>query len=168
MASILSVPMLYIKNAYPEIEWIFNLCIIFIVGFLSITLFYWVATKRFYKLNPAKTFLSLYPKFLMVSMGLSLHNGLAVLEGLIGHKTPFIRTPKFNVTLKGDSWKGNDYVKLKLSALTVMEGMLCLYFVFGIVAGIYMKDVGLLFFHVMLALGFGGVFFYSVKPAVNA
>ncbi len=168
VASLLSVPMLYIKSIHPEFEWIFNLGIIFIVGFLSITLFYWVANKRFYKLNPTKAFLSLYPKFLMVSMGLSLHNGLAVLEGLTGHKTPFIRTPKFNVTRKGDSWKGNDYIKLKLSALTIMEGILCLYFVFGIVAGFYLKDVGLVFFHAMLALGFGGVFIYSVKPTVNA
>jgi len=167
VASILSVPMLYIKNQHPEIEWIFDLGIFFILGFFSITLFYWVSTKRFYGTKPAKFFLSLYPRFLMVSMGLSLHNGLAVLEGLMGRKTPFIRTPKFNVTLKGDSWKGNEYVKLKINALTLFEGALCLYFLFGIVAGIYLKDPGLIFFHVMLALGFGGVFYYSVKPAVN-
>ncbi|HCR53698.1 MAG TPA: histidine kinase, partial [Cytophagales bacterium] len=168
IAAVLSVPMLYIKEAHPEVEWIFDLGIIFIIGFLSITLFYWVSTKRFYGANPSKSFISLYPKFLMVSMGLSLHNGIAVLEGLFGRKTPFIRTPKFNVALKGDSWKGNDYIKLKLNAVTVMEGILCLYFLFGIVAGVYLKDVGLLFFHLMLMLGFGAVFYYSVKPAINA
>lgn len=104
----------------------------------------------------------------MVSMGLSLHNGIAVLEGLLGYKTPFIRTPKFNVALKGDSWKGNDYVKIKLNAVTIFEGLLCLYFLFGIATGIYLNDFGLLFFHVMLMLGFGGVFYYSVKPAFHA
>jgi hypothetical protein len=101
-------------------------------------------------------------------MGLSLHNGLAVLEGLLGRKTPFIRTPKFNVTVKGESWKYNSYIKTKINLLTLLEGLLCLYFVFGIVAGILLKDGGLIFFHVMLALGFGGVFYYSVKPALNA
>lgn len=168
IASILSVPMLYIKSRHPEIGWIFDLGIIFILGFFSITLFYWISTKRFYQSHPSKTFFSLYPRFLMVSMGLSLHNGIAVLEGLLGYKTPFIRTPKFNVSHKGDSWKGNDYVKIKLSGITILEGVLCLYFLFGIAAGVYLHDLGLLFFHVMLMLGFGGVFYYSVKPAFHA
>lgn len=168
IAAILSVPMLYIKYSHPEIAWIFNLGIVFILGFLSITLFYWVSTKRFYGPKPARSFVLLYPKFLMVSMGLSLHNGIAVMEGLLGRRTPFIRTPKFNVTLKGDSWKGNEYVRIKLNAVTVMEGVLCLYFLLGIAAGFYWDDLGLLFFHIMLMLGFGGVFYYSVKPVVHA
>jgi hypothetical protein len=48
-----------------------------------------------------------------------------------------------------------------------MEGVLCLYFLFGIVTGFYLEDIGRLFFHVMLMLGFGGVFYYSVKPTVH-
>jgi cellulose synthase/poly-beta-1,6-N-acetylglucosamine synthase-like glycosyltransferase len=168
LAAMLSIPMLYIKSRHPEIIWLFNLGIIFLGGFLSITFFYWVATKRFNPLNRRAMFWSLYPRFLIVSMGLSLHNGLAVAEGLLGRKTPFIRTPKFNVTVKGDSWKYNAYIKTKINLLTLMEGLLCLYFVFGIVAGVLLKDGGLIFFHVMLALGFGGVFYYSVKPALNA
>ncbi len=168
LAAMLSIPMLYIKSRHPEIIWLFNLGIIFLGGFLSITLFYWVATKRFNPTNRKAIFWSLYPRFLIVSMGLSLHNGLAVLEGLLGRKTPFIRTPKFNVTVKGESWKYNSYIKTKINLLTLLEGLLCLYFVFGIVAGVLLKDGGLIFFHVMLALGFGGVFYYSVKPALNA
>lgn len=167
IASILSVPMLYIKHIHPAIEWVFDVGIVFILGFFSITLFYWVSTKRFYGVNAINSFLKLYPKFLIVSMGLSLHNGIAVVEGLLGKKTPFIRTPKFNVTLKGDSWKGNEYIKRTLSGVTILEGILCLYFLFGIATGLYLRDFGLLFFHVMLVLGFGGVFYYSVKP-VNA
>ncbi|MEQ9229237.1 MAG: glycosyltransferase family 2 protein, partial [Cyclobacteriaceae bacterium] len=168
IAAVLSVPMLYIKAQHPSIEWIFDLGIIFIIGFFSITFFYWTAAKRFYGSNSSRAFFSLYPKFLLVSMGLSLHNGLAVLEGLVGYKTPFIRTPKFNVKIKGDSWKGNDYVNVKMNAITLMEGVLCLYFLFGVGAGFFLEDLGLVFFHLMLMLGFGGVFFYSVKPAGNA
>ena len=166
-AALLSVPMLYIKQSNPNIEWLFNLGIIFLIGFMSITLFYWIATKRFYVSNPAKTFFSLYPRFLMVSMGLSLHNGLAVLEGLIGRKTPFIRTPKFNIS-QGESWRRNSYITTRISWLTIMEGVLCLYFIFGIVVGIMLNDAGLLFFHAMLVMGFGAVFYYSVRPAFHA
>jgi cellulose synthase/poly-beta-1,6-N-acetylglucosamine synthase-like glycosyltransferase len=168
VAAMLSIPMLYIKQLHPEIEWLFTLGIVFLAGFLSITLFYWVATKQFNPTNRKAVFWSLYPCFLIVSMGLSLHNGLAVAEGLLGHKTPFIRTPKFNVALKGDPWKHNSYIKTKINWLTLMEGLLCLYFLFGIAAGIFLRDGGLIFFHAMLAMGFGGVFYYSVKPAWNA
>jgi hypothetical protein len=160
--------MLYIKHNHPEIEWLFDLGIIFLCGFLSITHFYWVATKRFYPIGAGKTFLYLYPRFIIVSMGLSLHNGLAVMEGLLGRKTPFIRTPKFNLSGKGKSWKGNVYVKTTISPQTILEGLLCLYFIGGIAVGIMLRDGGLLIFHAMLALGFGAVFYYSVKPSINA
>jgi cellulose synthase/poly-beta-1,6-N-acetylglucosamine synthase-like glycosyltransferase len=167
MAALLSVPMLYIKANHPAIAWLFHLGLIFFVGFLSISFFYWTATKQFYK-GPGKIFLSRFPAFLIVSMGLSLHNGLAVLEGFFGRRTPFIRTPKFNILSKGDSWKGNSYIKHGISLTTVLEGILCLYFIFGIIAGIELHDSALLIFHIMLALGFGIVFYYSVRPVSNA
>jgi hypothetical protein len=167
IAALLSVPMLYIKSNHPEVRWLFNLGIVFPAGFLSIALFYWTATKRFYKPALGK-FVALFPGFLIVSMGLSLHNGLAVLEGLIGWKTPFVRTPKFNVTDLKESWKGNSYVKMRFNWITLMEGVLSLYFVFGIAAGFMLHDGGLMLFHLMLALGFGSVFYFSVKPAMHA
>ena len=74
-------------------------------------------------------------------MGLSLHNGLAVLEGLLGIKTPFVRTPKFNIHRKLDSWRNNVYIKPTVSLLTMLEGILCLYFIFGIAVGIHLQDM---------------------------
>jgi len=167
IAALLSIPMLLIKQSHPEVTWLFNLGIVFILGFMSITLFYWIATKRFYEDHPLKKFLSLYPRFLIISMGLSWHNGVAVFEGLIGRKTPFVRTPKFNLE-KNKSWMSNTYIRTRFSFNMVVEGLLCLYFIFGIILGIILGDVGLLFFHVMLALGFGSVFYYSVKPLFHA
>lgn len=168
LASLLSIPMLYIKQGSPSLELIFNWGIIFFFGFLSITFFYWIATKRFQSTKTLTHFLSLYPRFLIVSMGLSLHNGLAVLEGLIGRKTPFVRTPKFNLQKKGESWSANAYVQTSLKGTTVLEGLLCLYFILGLVAGWKLGDQGLMIFHLMLALGFGSVFLYSVKPVLHA
>ncbi len=167
IAALLSVPMLYVKRAHPEITWIFDLGVIFLLGFLSVSIFYWIATKQFSK-NPGRTFFHRFPSFLIVSMGLSLHNGLAVLEGLLGVKTPFIRTPKFNLSQKGNDWKRNDYFKPSLNILTIVEGLLCLYFIFGIAAGLYLHDNMLIIFHIMLALGFGSVFYYSVNALRHA
>lgn len=166
IAALLSVPMLFIKRDHPEINWIFITGNIFLVGFMSISIFYWVASERFHH-DTGKNFLKLFPSFLMISMGLSLHNGLAVVEGLFGIKTPFIRTPKFNITRKGESWKNNVYVHPRLNVITLLEGFLCLYFIAGIVIGLYLQISILIFFHVMLAIGFGSVFYYSVKPLTN-
>ncbi|MBY0432588.1 MAG: glycosyltransferase [Cyclobacteriaceae bacterium] len=165
-AAVLSVPMLYIKVRHPEVSSLFHVGIIFLLGFFSIALFYWVATKRFYA-SPGFTFFRLFPGFLMISMGLSLHNGLAVVEGLFGRKTPFIRTPKFNVTNRKETWRGNSYIRTRIGWMTWLEALMCLYFVFGTAAGFYLHEPGLVFFHVMLALGFGAVVYYSVKPVFH-
>lgn len=163
IAAVLSVPMLFIKNLHPELSWLFNTGIVFIVGFFSIAVFYWVSNRQFSKTH-RYSFIKLFPPFLIISMGLSLHNGLAVIEGLLGRKTPFIRTPKFNITKNEDGWSGNVYLLTSLNFVTILEGLLCLYFVYGCFVGIQLKDSGLLFFHIMLALGFGSIFIYSIKP----
>jgi cellulose synthase/poly-beta-1,6-N-acetylglucosamine synthase-like glycosyltransferase len=167
VASLLSIPMLTIKANNPSINWLFNIGIVFLIGFFSIAIFYWVATKQLSK-NPWLVFLRTFPAFITISMGLSLHNGIAVLEGLLGRKTPFIRTPKFNVTNKGDSWKSNTYIKSRFTLLTFFEGLLCCYFAFGIAYGISLGDTGLLIFHAMLSIGFGLVFYFSVKTIATS
>jgi cellulose synthase/poly-beta-1,6-N-acetylglucosamine synthase-like glycosyltransferase len=166
LGAIFSVPMLFIKKNHPEINWIFTLGNIFLLGFMSIAIFYWTATKTLSK-NPFQTFVRLFPGFLIVSMGLSLHNGVAVIEGLLGVKSPFVRTPKFNITRKGESWRTNIYVHPKLNAITLLEGFFCLYFIAGLVIGLYLQLSILLVFHAMLAVGFGTVFYYSVKPLTH-
>lgn len=168
LASILSIPMLYIKDANPRLELLFDIGSIFLLGFFSITFFYWVASKQTNPANTSRHFFRIYPAFLTVSMGLSLHNGLAVLEGIFGLKSAFIRTPKFNITSKEDKWQSNVYIKPKINLLTILEGVLSLYFLFGIASGIYLHDWGLLIFHVMLTLGFATVFYFSLKGYSHA
>jgi hypothetical protein len=101
-------------------------------------------------------------------MGLSLHNGLAVIEGWLGIRTPFRRTPKFNIVEKRDSWLDKSYLKANINLITVLEGFLSFCFIFAVVKEIQMNDSTLLLFHAMLALGFGSVFLLSIKPWANA
>lgn len=168
ITSLLSIPMLYIKEANPKLELLFDIGSIFLLGFFSITFFYWVASKQMFPDRTAAKFIKIYPAFLTVSMGLSLHNGLAVLEGLFGFKSAFIRTPKFNIKDKSDRWEENTYIKPKINFLTILEAVLSMYFIFGIASGIYLNDWGLMIFHVMLALGFAMVFIQSIKGIPHA
>jgi hypothetical protein len=96
-------------------------------------------------------------------MGLSRHNAIAVTEGYLGKKTPFIRTPKFNLRTRRDTWQHRAYRTRAISFLTILEGLLALYFLTGIGFSFYFQEYGLIPFHVLLTVGFGGVFYYSFK-----
>lgn len=167
-AAILSIPMLYIKEYNPNLGLIFDFGSIFLIGFLAMGFFYWVSAKATHPEYTFRYFMLNFPIFLAFSMGMALHNSIAVVEGYLGIKTPFVRTPKFNVRKKGDSWKGNTYLNKVISPVTVMEGILAIYFVYGIFSGLKLEDYGLLLFHLMLAIGFAYVFLLSVKPVRHA
>lgn len=167
VTAVLSLPMLYIKSIHPELAILFQVGSFFLLGFFSIAIFYWVANKFLLPKNHQWYFIRTFPVFITVSMGLSLHNALAVAEGLMGFKSAFIRTPKFNLSGNNQSWKNNKYIKLKFSWLTLMEALLALYFAFGIILGIHLKDYGLILFHFMLMMGFLMVFYHSIKPEVK-
>ncbi len=98
-------------------------------------------------------------------MGLSLHNTIAVIEGYLGRKTPFVRTPKFNVKASTDSWNTNKYVSHKLGWLTIAEGVLALYFLGGLALAFYVQDFRMFALHIMLMVGFGMVSLYSLVHA---
>lgn len=168
MAAILSIPMLYLKRGNPQLTWVFDAGSIFIVGFIAMSIFYWIASKSLYEKGTAKYYLTHFPLFLSFSMGMALHNSIAILEGFLGKKTAFVRTPKFNVIENTDSWKDNKYLKEVANPVTILEGLLMLYFGFGVASGIYLHDYGLILFHFMMMLGFGLVFVYTFNTFPNA
>ncbi|MFM7727973.1 MAG: hypothetical protein ACKO7B_14830, partial [Flavobacteriales bacterium] len=131
--SLLSVPMLIIKNTYGDLEILFKIATVFMVIFFFLGFFYWISRpeKNFFK--KMINFLWEYPTFLSVSMGLSLHNAVAVIEGFTGKKSSFVRTPKFAISGKtSGTWKDKKYRAIKVSPLTLLEFTLFLYFSFGI------------------------------------
>jgi len=167
ICSIFSVPLLYIKVSFPELKNLFLLASLFIVSFLILVSMYYVSyAKRFdNKIMAFGNLIFTFLAFLSISMGLSLHNGIAVVEGYIGRKTPFIRTPKFNLNQKKGQWEGNKYLKTNLNTVNLVELILAFYFAFGIAKGIQLKDYGLLPFHLMLTIGFIIIFYYSIKQS---
>ncbi|MBI1268058.1 MAG: glycosyltransferase [Cryomorphaceae bacterium] len=160
-AAMLSLPILWVKINRPVYDLLFNLAAIFLIGFLILAYFYWMSRKR--KNESGLKFLGYFPLFLSVSMGLSLHNSIAVIEGYMGKKTPFVRTPKYALTEKNGTWTGKRYAALKANPLTLVELLLMLYFIFGMVLGISNSEFGLLPFHLMLSFGFGYVAYMSIK-----
>lgn len=158
IASVISIPLLFVKSIKPELNLYFNMGSIFIIGFMAISYFYWVANRR-----EQSTYFKYFPLFMVFSMGFTLNNSLAVVEGLLGIKTSFVRTPKFNIVGANGSMKGNTYLSHKITLPTLLEGLLSLYFFAGMALGIIVGDYGLILFHLMLALGYASIFYYSIK-----
>ncbi|MEM7162736.1 MAG: cellulose synthase family protein [Bacteroidota bacterium] len=165
--ALLSVPMLFIKENSPEFSLLFKIASLFLLSFVILSYFYWVSMSRESqdKFKSFWEFIILFPMFLSVSMGLSLHNAIAVVEGYIGRKTPFVRTPKFNITDQKDGFSSNIYSIRKVSPITFIEGLMAIYFLGGMGTAIYLNDFGLFPFHLMLFIGFSIVCFYSFKHA---
>ena len=99
-------------------------------------------------------------------LGLSLHNAVAVIEGFLGRKSPFIRTPKFNVRTRTDRWQSNTYNARRVPPLTWLEILLALYFATGLVYGLATGQFGAVGFHLLLVLGYSFVAFYSVRHSL--
>lgn len=170
LTAFLSVPVLFIRNLSSGWQVLLNVSTIFLLGYGFLVIFYWNGFKE-EKQSFWKTLKEFVPQMFMllsVFLGLSVHNAVAVMEGLIGKKTPFVRTPKFNITKKEGSWKGNKYFSRKINPLTMLEGFLSLYFLGGLGLAFYFNDFALLPFHILLSLGFLLVFYYTVQHTRHA
>ncbi|MEQ9582197.1 MAG: glycosyl transferase family 2, partial [Arenibacter sp.] len=164
LVALLSIPMMYIKNTYDHLGWIFEATKFFILSTIILFVCYWFTYKSIQGsgFNNFVDYISIFFTFFSVALGFSLHNSIAVLEGHMGKRSEFVRTPKFNLNSIKDSWKGNKYLATKLSPNMILEAALMLYFLFGMYSAIPLNDFGLFPFHFMLFLGFGYVFFKSL------
>ncbi len=166
IAGVFSVPMLFAIDALGiEPKWY----TFFLTGWLSIIAVYYVGNVQteFLKgpyLKRVLKFVLLFPLFLALSMGLSLHNTVAVLQGYLGKKTPFVRTPKLDIRSVGDSLRQRArYLQGRLSWLTILEGLLAVYFLAALVEGIRTHQTEFAIFHLLLLLGYGSIFFLTVR-----
>ena len=161
--SILSVPVLHIKDSFSDLNYYIKFGSVFIISTLFLMYYYWLSyrDKTNNTLGSMFRFFGRFVQFLIVSMGLSLSNTIAVIEGYLGIKSSFVRTPKFNVVTKSE-FKGNKYDKKSISLLTIGEGLLMVMFGFTAINRALYQDLGMVPFHLMLAVGYGLVFFYTL------
>lgn len=168
LTGVFSVPLLFVLNDLMELGFDRDWFAWFLTGLLSIIAVYFVANVQAPvhndpPLRAAGKFILLFPLFLALSMGLSLHNTVAVIQGYRGKASPFVRTPKFNIQSLRDSFARKAYVMRKLSWTTVFEGLFALYFAGAVCYGIMVENLTFILFHGMLALGYGAIFFFTLR-----
>ncbi|MDX1477576.1 MAG: glycosyltransferase family 2 protein [Saprospiraceae bacterium] len=162
---VLSVPVSFlIKPLGVNIDYL----TVSLLSFVSIIAIYYVANVKASwgagsKWRKLLKFILLFPLFLSLSMGLSLHNTVAVIQGYLGRKSPFVRTPKFNIQSLTDRIGKRSYLARKLPFTTLVEGLLALYFLAAVIIGIALDDTSFIFFHILLMFGYGTICYYSIR-----
>ncbi|MBK9455264.1 MAG: hypothetical protein IPO24_06600 [Bacteroidetes bacterium] len=141
ITAILSVPLLFIKNQVIDFNY-FKYASIFLMGSIAIAYAYYISTLQREKTmrKTLSVYITRFPIFLAITMGMSLHNAWAVFRGWLGQQTAFVRTPKFNIVNGKDIWKNKKYTASKISPIVYLEGLFSLYFLSGIIMGFYYED----------------------------
>jgi cellulose synthase/poly-beta-1,6-N-acetylglucosamine synthase-like glycosyltransferase len=162
--SLLSLPVLHIKDSFSDLNFFIQVGAFFLSSTVFLSFYYWNAyrdkTGNFF--SDLFRFIGRFVQFLTVSMALSLSNAVAVIEGYLGIKSSFVRTPKFNVAKK-DEFTGNKYDKKSLSIINIAEGILMVVFGFTAVNRAIYGDLGMVPFHLMLTVGYAVIFFNTLK-----
>ncbi len=80
---------------------------LFMAATFSVTSFYVVSQREIY--TDWKSRIKYLPFLMSVGIGLSVSNSKAVLEGILGLDSTFIRTPKFHIEGRSDNWRMKKY-----------------------------------------------------------
>jgi hypothetical protein len=108
-------------------------------------------------------FAAFFPLFTAMNIGMSLHNTVAVVQGWMGKKSAFVRTPKFNIVSLSDSFKQNKYLSGKLSWVTIAEGLLAMAFFATFWAALMEGEYKYTLFQLMYAGGFMVICVTSIR-----
>jgi len=129
---------------------------IFQSGWLALFFVYaipWIK-KRGFKAD----FLKRYTLFILFTMGISLSNASAAIQGLFNKPSPFVRTPKYGLNpLAINNRVQPTYIELFFSLLFIAA------FIFGLISENYI----FLLLHFFLSIGFLLSFVFSIHPRHN-
>lgn len=164
IAALLSVPVMLARHYLPELDPWMRLSGIFMISTGILFTCYWFTYKNIQQggLKGFLAFIPMFFTFFAVALGFSLHNTFAVIEGHLGKKSPFVRTPKFNVRENTGKKITNIYLNKRLSPNSILECLLALYFIGGLILAWFIRDYTFMGFMAMLSFGFGYVCYNSV------
>ncbi|HEX8428305.1 cellulose synthase family protein [Hymenobacter sp.] len=164
LMAVISVPLVFVRVDLPQLKPLLQLSSVFLLPYVPLVYYYYSSWRLDQPTTSGWWFTPKFLLFMSMSMGLTLHNTRAVLLGWFGKQSAFIRTPKLGLVNRQGTWRGRRYrTGSLLDGLTLSEGLLSLYFAFGIGAGLYLGDWGLIPFHLMLMAGYGLTFYYSMR-----
>jgi hypothetical protein len=128
----------------------------------SILLFYAVAQRELNR--DWKWRVREIPFILALGVGMCINNAWAVVEALVGHRTPFVRTAKYRIETLRDRWKGKLYRSSRTPSFFI-ELVLAVYMVAGFIAIAMLGEWAALPYVGLFVTGFVYVFGLSLFHA---
>jgi len=104
---------------------------LFIASTNSVSAFYITGQRALYP-REWRSRVKYIPFLMSVGIGLAITNAKAVIEGAVGIKSAFVRTPKFSVEGKNDNWERKKYHR-RIGWIPSVELMMAAYFLFTVV-----------------------------------
>lgn len=124
---------------------------LFFAGSVSISMFYFCAQRELHAQWWKR--LVYLPILMAVGVGLSVNNARAVLEAMFNHRSEFIRTPKYGVSRRGESWRQNKYRTLR-GLYPFIELAFGAYFTYLVVQAVNLNQWMFIPFVVIFQVGF--------------
>lgn len=155
-----SLPMLYTQWFFDNLAYpimIFTLLCLATFGPSALYLFSQRVLYRNWKKHA-----KYLPLLMCLGTGIAVNNTKAVLEALFNIKSGFIRTPKYGIRSKGESWKNKHY-GIPLNSVTILEFFMGLYSLTGLLMFLLFSKYLVSPFLLIYTAGFFYVFLLSVK-----
>lgn len=128
--AILLVPAVKVQVEMQSVPWslVFAYFMVFFSATVSVVIYYGLTIRESLgRLWPNVFYI---PLLMGLGIGLSLNNGRAAIEALLGRQTEFIRTPKFLLEGRRGSWRKKIY-RPKFGVQPWIEFMVAAYFTYG-------------------------------------
>ena len=165
----LSIPLLFALEANPSAKsLIFSLNFFFLITLAVVCFYSLLAIKKKQEnlFQVLFTFSFFFPFYISLNMNIAFHNAIGVIEGYLGKKSPFVRTPKFKASgkkQKGNLWKSNKYLRGRPVKWPWVDFLVGLYLLKAVALAFYYENSLMLFFLFSVLVGFVYVLGFSLK-----
>ncbi len=164
LLSLMIFPVIIVRYNQGIFDMLFLDLPIFIFSTLFVYLFYLESQKALYVDWKKRAFL--IPLAMALGVGISLINGKGVIEAILGLKSSFVRTPKYSIVSKIDSWTGKKY-RERLKLTTLFEIGFVVYFLWICFYSALLGNVGVVPFMLFFIFGFSYTGFSSLFSSFN-
>jgi len=169
IVGMLNLPLLLIKNkSANDHTFYFAIISIFSLAFFGSFLMYLTALRESYPDWRRRIFY--FPLFMAGSMGLSINNTRAILQGLFNYRGEFWRTPKYRLESLQDRIHDKKYFKTRETQRRgigvrngILETLLAGYCLCGVGMAIYYGELAAIPFQSLYFLGYGFIAYMSFK-----
>lgn len=163
IVALLNLPLLLIKNSGHDYRLYFAITSVFAAAFFGSFLLYLTAQKEAYP--DWRRRLLYFPIFMAGSMGLSVNNTRAILQGLLNRRSEFLRTPKYRIESSRDHFFGKRYHRRAYFS-GAWEALLMSYCFCSVVLALHYEEYAALPFQMLFCFGYGFVAVLSLKHSL--